>query len=113
MLTQIVVTACRNQTTMSLNVIHNFNNAHGDAKLIEAEWRIYASLNWVIIGSDNGLSPVRCQAIIWIIVGILLIGPLGTNFSEILNGIQTVLLKNFIWKRRLQNGVYFVSASMR
>ena len=23
--------------------------------LVEAEWRIYASLNWVIIGSDNGL----------------------------------------------------------
>ena len=33
-------------------------------ELIEAEWRIYASLNWVIIGSDNGLSPVRRQAII-------------------------------------------------
>ena len=35
-----------------------------------------------IIGSDNGLSPDRCQAIIWINAGILLIGPLGTNFSE-------------------------------
>ena len=42
-----------------------------------------------IIGSDNGLSPVRRQAIIWTIAGILLIGPLGTNFSEILIGIQT------------------------
>ena len=39
-------------------------------KLIEAEWRIYASLNWVIIGSDSGLSPVRRQAIIWLNVGI-------------------------------------------
>ena len=37
-----------------------------------------------IIGSDNGLSPGRRQAIIWTNVGILLIGPLGTNFSEIL-----------------------------
>ena len=37
-----------------------------------------------IIGSDNGLSPGRCQAIIWTNAGILLIGPLGTNFSEIL-----------------------------
>ena len=35
-------------------------------------------------GSDNGLSPDRCQAIIWTNAGILLIGPLGTNFSEIL-----------------------------
>ena len=37
-----------------------------------------------IIGSDNGLSPHRHQAIIWTSAGILLIGPLGTNFSEIL-----------------------------
>ena len=42
-----------------------------------------------IIGSDNGLSPGRRQAIIWTIAGILLIGPLGTNFSEIWIGIQT------------------------
>ena len=46
-----------------------------------------------IIGSDNGLSPGRRQAIIWAIAGILLIGPLGTNFSEILIGIQTFSIK--------------------
>ena len=32
--------------------------------------------------SDNGLSPGRRQAIIWTNAGIVLIGPLGTNFSE-------------------------------
>ena len=37
-----------------------------------------------IISSDNGLSPGRCQAIIRTNAGILLIRPLGTNFSEIL-----------------------------
>ena len=37
-----------------------------------------------IIASDNGLSPGRRQAIIWTSAGILLIGPLGTQFSEIL-----------------------------
>ena len=37
-----------------------------------------------ISGSDNGLSPGRRQAIIWTNAGILLIGLLGTNFSEIL-----------------------------
>ena len=42
-----------------------------------------------IIGSDNGLSPDRRQAIIWTNAGILLIGPLGTNFIEIIVGIQT------------------------
>ena len=31
----------------------------------EAGWRINASVNWVIIGSDNGLLPVWCQAITW------------------------------------------------
>ena len=37
-----------------------------------------------IIGSDYGLSPGRRQAIIYTNAGILLIGPLGTNFSEVL-----------------------------
>ena len=43
----------------------------------------------IIIDSDNVLSPGRRQAIIWTNAGILLIEPLGTNFSEILIGIQT------------------------
>ena len=46
-----------------------------------------------IIGSDNGLSPGRRQAIIWTNAGILLIGPLGTNFSEIVFGIKTSSFK--------------------
>ena len=46
-----------------------------------------------IIGSDNGLSPGRRQAIIWTNAGILLIGPLETNFGEILVGIQTLSFK--------------------
>ena len=37
-----------------------------------------------IIGSDNDLSPDRRQAIIWTNAGLLLIGPPGTNISEIL-----------------------------
>ena len=41
------------------------------------------------IGSDNALSPGRRQAIIWTNAGILLIGPLWTNFSEILIRIET------------------------
>ena len=45
------------------------------------------------IASDNGLSPSRRQAIIWTNAGILLIGPLWTNFSEILIEIPTVSLK--------------------
>ena len=46
-----------------------------------------------IIGSDNGLSPGRRQAIIRTNAGILLIGPLGTNFSEKWIGIETFSIK--------------------
>ena len=41
------------------------------------------------IASDNGLSPGRRQVIIWTNARILLIGPLRTNFSEILCEIHT------------------------
>ena len=40
--------------------------------------------NLTTIGSVNGSSPGRRKAITWTNAGILLIGPLGTNFSEIL-----------------------------
>ena len=46
-----------------------------------------------IIGSDNGLSPERRQAIIWNNAGILFIGPSWTNFSEILIEIHTFSFK--------------------
>ena len=42
-----------------------------------------------ITGSDNGLSPGWRQAIIWTNAEILFIGPLRTNFSEILIKILT------------------------
>ena len=51
-----------------------------------------------IIDSDNGLSPGRRQAIIWTIAGILLIVPLGTNFSEILTEILTFSFKKMRMK---------------
>ena len=51
--------------------------------------------NLAIIGSDNGLSPGRRQAIIWTNAGILLIGPWETNFSEILISINTFSFKKF------------------
>ena len=44
------------------------------------------------IGSDNGLSPGRCQAIIWTNVGISLIQILGSNFSKIIIEIRIFLL---------------------
>ena len=49
--------------------------------------------NLTIIGSDNGLSPGRRQAIIWTNAGILLTWHLGTNFSQILIEIHTFSFK--------------------
>ena len=54
-----------------------------------------------IIGSDNGLSPGRRQAIIWINARILLIEPLGINFSEMLTQIDTFSLKKMHLKMSL------------
>ena len=51
-----------------------------------------------IIVSDNGLSPGWHQAVIWSNAGILLIGPLGTNLSEILIGIVTFSFKKMHMK---------------
>ena len=47
-----------------------------------------------ILGSDNGLSLIRRQAIIWTNAGILLIRTLGTNFSEIFIQIHSFWNKN-------------------
>ena len=49
--------------------------------------------NLTIIGSNNGLLSGRRQAIIWTNAVLLLIGPLGTNFSKILFEIQTFSFK--------------------
>ena len=49
--------------------------------------------NLTIIGSDNGLSPHRRQAIIWTNAGILLIGARGTSFIDISIEIQTFSYK--------------------
>ena len=46
-----------------------------------------------IIGSDNGLSPDRRQAIIWTNAGILLIQTLGTNLSDFLCEIRSFSFK--------------------
>ena len=49
--------------------------------------------NLTIIGSDTGLSPGQRQAITWTNVGMLPIGPLGTNFNEMLIEIRAFSFK--------------------
>ena len=60
-----------------------------------------------IIGSDNGLSPGRRQAIIWTSAGILLIGPLGANFNEIVIKIDTFSFKKMHLK--MSSGIWRLS----
>ena len=54
--------------------------------------------NLTIIGSDNGLSPGRRQAIIWTNAQLLSIGPLQTYFNENLIKIQQFSLKKMHMK---------------
>ena len=75
--------------------IHCYDRFNG-VKVVLTHWGRVTHIcvsKLTIIGSDNGLSPDRRQAIIWTNAGILLIEPLGTNFSEILIEILTFSFK--------------------
>ena len=64
------------------------------------------------MGSDNGLSPGRRQAIIWTNAGISLIGPLETNCSEILITIFMFSFKKMHLKMSSGKRCPFCPASM-
>ena len=72
---------------------------------------IYVS-KLTIVGSDNDLSPGRRQAIIWTNVRILLIWPLGINFSEIFIEIHISSFKKMHLKMSSANAGHMVLASM-
>ena len=59
------------------------------------------------IGSDNGLSPGRRQAIIWTNAGVL-----GTNFGEIVVEGDTFSFREMHLKMSSGNCGHFVTASM-
>ena len=66
--------------------------------------RKYTSVNWVSIGSGNGLSPVRRPAITWINDDLFFIGLVVTNFSKIRIKKQNILFMKNIWKYCLRYG---------
>ena len=77
-------------------VCHSFYNRGNDYGISLTHWGRVTHIcvsKLTIIGSDNGLSPDRHQAIIWTNDGVSLIGPLGTNFSEIVIKIHTFSFK--------------------
>ena len=69
---------------------------------LEAGWRLYASLNYFINVSGNGLSPVECYAITGNNGDLLLIEPSGT----ILNKTKIILIE----ENELENIVRKISA---
>ena len=58
------------------------------------EW---SSVNWVSIGSDNGLSPLRRHAITWTNADLLSFGPLRKTVSEIRIEIQNFSVMKMHW----------------
>ena len=84
------------------NVVHSrVPYMMNDAWLVLTHWGRVTHIcvsNPTIIASDNGLSPSRRQAIIWTNVVILLIRPIGTNFSEILIEIHIFSFKKMHFK---------------
>ena len=78
------------------NTDKKMNMAYPDQVYVASHWGRVMHIcvsNLTIIDSDNGLLPGWRQAIIWTNARILFIGPLGTNFSEILIGIHTFSFK--------------------
>ena len=72
----------------------------------------------IYVCSHNGLSPGRHRTIVWTIAGILLIEPLGTNFSEKLIksrvfSFRKIQLNVLSGKWKMENGGHLISASMR
>ena len=67
--------------------------------ILSAPSAVYASMTWVSIGSGNGLSPVRRQAITWTNAKLLFIGPLGTHFIEIWIKMQNFRFNEMHLKR--------------
>ena len=98
-----------------MHTFENYNMLAEDAGVNLTHWgrgRYICVGKTTIIGSDNGLSPGRRQAIIWTNAGILFIGPSGTNFNEISIEIRTFSFKKIHSKCRLEIGGRFVLASM-
>ena len=98
----LIIQTLRTNLTEILSEIHTFSFKKMHFKVPSVMCRLFCSsfndlTHWVsnltIIGSDNGLSPGRHQAIIWTNAGILIIQTLRTNLTEILSEIHTFSFK--------------------
>ena len=105
-----IVPACKWYDMLSDEIYFSIDKYF--SQLIKVGRCIYASVNLTIIASDNGLSPVRCQAINCSNAGLLLIGLMGTNFSEIFINMKQISHKKLSLKISSEIAGNFVSVSM-
>ena len=83
--------------SLGLNELKPVWTTYGICTIIHRVTLICVSKLTIIV-SDNGLLPGWHQVIIWTKPRILLIGPLRTNFNEILIGIHTSSFKKIHFK---------------
>ena len=80
---------------------------------ITEDWRcLYASLNWVTIGSADGLSPNWCQAITWTNDDLLSPEHLWTKFGEILIKPRNIFKKTHLQISSAKCWPYWFSLNM-
>ena len=92
LMTQFMDKHIRHQTSMGLTECGHYSDWPKNIFQHLTHWGRVVHIcvsKLTIIGSDNGLS----EAIIWTNDGILWIGPLGTNFSEIVIEVYTFSFK--------------------
>ena len=75
-------------------------------------WCIYVSVILSIAGSDNGLTPAWCKAIVWTNDDVWSVGPLRTHFSEIWIKIQQFTSMEMKPTMSCENDSHFVQAAM-
>ena len=98
---------CTNFHSIHVDTPINFSRIYSGLLINLPKCRIYASVNWVIIGSGNGLSPAHDQAIAWTNARLFSNELPGTNFYEIQIGILPFSFKKCIWKCRLPKWLSF------
>ena len=65
--------------------------------------RVYASVNYAIIGSDNGLSPVGRQAVVWTNAYYCQLDPWKQTSVTLYSKFKHFHSRKCIWKCRLGN----------